>query len=152
MDNKAMPTRKGRSSSSSSSQRSFRPCSICSSKFYIAASENSPRTANSGKKSVLPSAMAGMLDASFVNIHSPTHVNNENDIHSILNDALSHDNYHAGRGGTDALHDASVKLAAYAEAAMEMIRAENSDNNSDEKGDDEEKFYCGVCIERLVVQ
>ena len=68
----------------------------------------------------------GMLDASFVNIHSPTDANsnNKNDIDSILNDALAH-NY-TGRGGDTSsgkgsLQEASMKMAAYAEAAMEMI-------------------------------
>ena len=95
-----------------------------------------------------------MLDASFVNIHSPTDANsnNKNDIDSILFDALSH-NY-TGRGGDASsskgtLQEASMKMAAYAEAAMEMIReAESIDDNSTEKCNRGEKYYCNVCIDR----
>lgn len=97
----------------------------------------------------------GMLDASFVNIHSPTDANdstNKNDIDSILNDALTH-NY-TGRGGDassgkGSLQEASMKMAAYAEAAMEMIReAESIGDGSTEKDNEGEKFYCNVCIDR----
>ena len=77
------------------------------------------------------------------------HANNsENDIHLILNDALSQNSNQNGRGG-DSLHEASVKIEAYAEAAMEMIQeAENSSNNSIEKIENGSKLYCSVCIER----
>ena len=100
-----------------------------------------------------------MLDASFVNIHSPADANysnnNKNDIDSILNDALlSHNNYTtAGRtngGKSSTLREASRIMAAYAEAAVEMIRdVENMENDSDIKDDcGGEKYYCSVCIER----
>eukprot|EP00986_Skeletonema_menzelii_P013668 scaffold8146_cov157-Skeletonema_menzelii.AAC.11 len=157
MENKAISAEKGRGSSSSQPRKSsFQSCSICSFKSYIAlsSSSNYSRLINSGKKTTpfLPPS-GGMLDASFVNIHSPTDANssNKNDIDSILNDALSH-NY-SGRGGGNkgtSLQEASMKMAAYAEAAMEMIReAENIDNYSDAKDNGGEKYYCSVCIERI---
>ena len=134
MDNKAIAAGKGRgSSSSSSSQKSSRSsssCSICSFKSYIASRSNNPssQTISSGGKKTTPLGM-GMLDASFVNIHSPSDANsNKNDIDSILNEALSHNNpnYTSRGGGGDAsnkctLQSASMKMDAYAEAAMEMI-------------------------------
>jgi hypothetical protein len=99
-----------------------------------------------------------MLDASFVNIHSPSDANSyKNDIDSILNDALlSHNNSTTGRGGDNAFHnegtslqEASMKMDAYAQAALEMIReAENIDNHSVENVHGEEKYYCSVCIDR----
>ena len=100
-----------------------------------------------------------MLDASFVNIHSPADANfnnkNKNDIDSILNDALTHTNYTAGgrnNGGksSSTLQEASRIMAAYAEAAMEMIQdAGNMENESDVKDEyGDEKYYCSVCIER----
>ena len=99
-----------------------------------------------------------MLDASFVNIHSPADAtnstNNKSDIDSILNDALTHNNYTtAGRyngGKSSTLQEASRIMAAYAEAAAEMIReVENMENESDVKDEyGDEKYYCSVCIER----
>ena len=99
-----------------------------------------------------------MLDASFVNIHSPTDAanstKNKNDIDSILNDALTHNNYTAGGrnngGKSSTLQEASRIMAAYAEAAVEMIQdAGNMENESDVKDEyGDEKYYCSVCIER----
>lgn len=94
-----------------------------------------------------------MLDASFVNIHSPTDANsnNKNDIDSILGDALTH-NY-TGRGGDTSngkgsLQDASVKMAAYAEAAMEMIREAGSVHDDSIEKNGGEKYHCNVCMDR----
>lgn len=159
MNNNATTAGKGRCSSFSSSSQS---CSICSFKSYIASSNSSEpsRSINSSKKTspfLHPSAAAGMgmLDASFVNIHSPTdanHSNNKNDIDSILNEALTHNC--TGRGGDassgkGSLQEASIKMAAYAEAAMELIQeAESIDDNSSEKDKRGEKYYCNVCIDR----
>lgn len=158
-NNKAIAAGKGQGSS-------FLSCSICSFKSYIAMSNIPSRAGNGGgnKKTspfLLPPATAGMLlDASFVNIHSPsdTYSNEKNGIDSILNDALlSHNNIYnsTGRGGDSfytnkgSLEEASMKMDAYAEAAMEMIReAENSDNNSVEDVKGGEKYYCHVCIDR----
>eukprot|EP00985_Skeletonema_marinoi_P034179 scaffold43348_cov270-Skeletonema_marinoi.AAC.1 len=154
MDNKAIAAGRGQGSSLSSPQKSSRSCSICSFKSYSASSSNNPsRSFNSGKKTILhPSATAGMgmLDASFVNIHSPTDANNKNDIiDSILSDALSHNNHVGASNNKGTLQEASTKMAAYAEAAMEMIQeAENADNISAEKVDEGEKYYCNDCIER----
>ena len=153
MNIKATAAEKGRGSSSPS----YKSCSICSFQSYISSSSNSSRSIKSDKKTT-PIAGMGMLDASFVNIHSPADTNysnnNKNDIDSILNDALTHNNYTAaGRtngGKSSTLQEASRIMAAYAEAAVEMIReAENRENDSDVKDEyGGEKYYCSVCIER----
>ena len=155
MDNKAIAAGRGQGSSLPSPQKSSRSCSICTFTSHSASSSNNPsRSFNSGKKTILhPSATAGMgmLDASFVNIHSPTDANNKTDIiDSILNDVLSHNNHGVGASNNKGtLQEASTKMAAYAEAAMEMIQeAANVDNISAEKVDEGEKYYCIVCIER----
>jgi len=154
MDNKAIAAGRGQGSSLPSPQKSSRSCSICTFTSHSASSSNNPsRSFNSGKKTILhPSATAGMgmLDASFVNIHSPTDANNKTDIiDSILSDALSHNNNVGASNNKGTLQEASTKMAAYAEAAMEMIQeAANVDNISAEKVDEGEKYYCNVCIER----
>jgi hypothetical protein len=164
MNNKAIAAEKGGQDSSSSQpwSSSYKSCSICSFQSYISSSSSS-NSSRSGKKTTpflppSPAAGMGMLDASFVNIHSPTDANysnnNKNDIDSILNDALTHNNYTAaGRnngGKSSTLQEASRIMTAYAEAAMEMIReAEHIENESDVKDDcGGEKYYCSVCIER----
>lgn len=145
-------------------QHSFRSCSICSFKSYILSSSDGGGTENDDgyrKKQNHPSpSTAGLLDASFVNIYSPIidTTNNTNsssrssgDIDSILNDALSHTSDHGRaaapysslRGGT--FQEASVKMDAYAEAAMELIM--EGQNNIVEEGR-ERKYFCNVCIER----
>jgi hypothetical protein len=140
-------------------QRSFRSCSICSFKSYILSSSDGGGTENEvgyGKEQNHPSPLstAGLLDASFVNIYSPI-IDNTNsssrsssDIDSILNDALSHttDHGHAAapplRGGT--FQEASMKMDAYADSAMELIM--DGQNNVEERR--EKKYFCNVCIER----
>ena len=145
-------------------QHSFRSCSICSFKSYILSSSDGGGTENDDgyrKKQNHPSSTtAGLLDASFVNIYSPIidTTNNTNsssrssgDIDSILNDALSHTSDHGRaaavpsslRGGT--FQEASVKMDAYAEAAMELIM--DGQNNNVGEGR-EKKYFCTVCIER----
>jgi hypothetical protein len=145
-------------------QHSFRSCSICSFKSYILLSSSdgcggsSENEVGYGKEQNHPSSStAGLLDASFVNIYSPiidttTNTNSSSrssgDIDSILNDALSHtsDRIHAAapplRGGT--FQEASMKMDAYADAAMELIM---DGQNNVEKGR-EKKYFCNVCIER----
>ena len=143
-------------------QHSFRSCSICSFKSYILSSSDgggsSENEVGYGKKQNHPSPpTAGLLDASFVNIYSPIidTANNTNssrssssDIDSILNDALSHTSDHSRaaapslRGGT--FKEASMKMDAYAEAAMELIL--DRQNNVEEGK--EKKYFCNVCIER----
>ena len=142
-------------------QHSFRSCSICSFKSYILSPSDGGGTENEvgyGEKQnhTSPSSTAGLLDASFVNIYSPiidtTNTNSSSrsssDIDSILNDALSHTTDHSRaaapplRGGT--FQEASMKMDAYAEAAMELIV--DGQNNVEEGK--EKKYFCNVCIER----
>ncbi len=147
--------------SSPPQQHSFCSCSICSFKSYILSSSDGGGTENDDgyrKKQNHPSSTGGLLDASFVNIYSPiidttntnsSSRNSSSDIDSILNDALSHTSDHGRaaaapslRGGT--FQEASLKMDAYAEAAMELIM--DGQNNVEEGR--ERKYFCNVCIER----
>ena len=144
-------------------QHSFRSCSICSFKSYNLSSSDGGGTENDDgyrkkQNHPSPSSTAGLLDASFVNIYSPIidTTNNTNsssksssDIDSILNDALSYTSDHSRaaahplRGGT--FQEASMKMDAYAEAAMELI-LDGQNNIVEERR--EKKYFCNVCIER----
>lgn len=143
-------------------QHSFRSCSICSFKSYILSSSDGGGGSENDSgyrknQNHSSSSTAGLLDASFVNIYSPiidTTTNNNSsdrsssDIDSILNDALSHTSDHGRaaaplRGGT--FQDSSMKMDAYAEAAIELIM--DGQNNVVEEGR-EKKYFCNVCIER----
>ena len=138
--------------SSSSSHQKQRSCSICSFKTFVSSSSSSSsnpssRTISEGEKTMATGGVDTLLDASFVNIHSPrdskNYLSSEKDIDSILKDALfNNDHYYTSSGGTS-FQDASMKMDAYANAALEMIKT--IDKHNSERG---EKYFCNVCIER----